>query len=142
MLCSHLARFVQEALDNYARAHPEFPPQTSPQKPRGILLITDRTMDLMSPLIHEFTYQAMALDLLDIQDGNKLTYKNKINQGRPNEETKEVEIGEADDIWTSNRHMPMKELLDKIPDDFKQFRGENPQFAAKYVRSPCIPSTR
>ncbi|ERF71473.1 hypothetical protein EPUS_00462 [Endocarpon pusillum Z07020] len=129
VLCSHLARFIQEALDSHARLHPDFPPPTSTPKPRAILLITDRTMDLLSPLVHEFTYQAMALDLLDIKDGDKLTYLNTVNQGRPNEETKEVEIGEADKIWTANRHMHMKDLLGKIVDDFKKFREAHPQFA-------------
>lgn len=90
-------------------------------------------MDLMCPLLHEFTYQAMALDLLDIKDGDKVTYSNTINRGRSNEETKEVEIGEGDKIWTDNRHMHMKDLLDKIVHDFRQFRKENPQFAEQYV---------
>jgi syntaxin-binding protein 1 len=131
VLCSHLARFVQDALDNHARINTDFPPQKSPQKPRAVLLITDRTMDLMSPLVHEFTYQAMALDLLDIKDGDKVTYKNTINRGQRNEETKEVEIGEGDKIWTANRHMHMKDLLGKIVDDFKKFREANPQFAQR-----------
>jgi syntaxin-binding protein 1 len=96
-------------------------------------LLTDRTMDLMSPLIHEFTYQAMALDLLDIKDGDKVIYENTINRGQHNEETKDVVIGEADKIWTANRHMHMKDLLGKIVDDFKKFREANPQFMKKYV---------
>ena len=101
VLCAHLAQFVQDGLDNHARLYRDFPPQTSTQKPRAVLLILDRTMDLMSPLIHEFTYQAMALDLLDIKDGDKITYSNTINRGQLNEETKEVEIGEADKICQS-----------------------------------------
>ena len=35
-------------------------------------------MDLMAPFLHEFTYQAMAHDLLPIQDGEKVTYKVEI----------------------------------------------------------------
>lgn len=97
-------------------------------------------MDLLSPLVHEFTYQAMALDLLDIKDGDKLTYLNTVNRGGQDEETKEVEIGEADKIWTANRHMHMKDLLGKIVDDFKKFREANPQFAEKYVSSPYHPN--
>lgn len=97
-------------------------------------------MDLLSPLVHEFTYQAMALDLLDIKDEDKLKYLNTVNQGRQNEETKEVEIGEADKIWTANRHMHMKDLLGKIVEDFKKFREANPRFAEKYVSSPYYPN--
>lgn len=42
-------------------------------RPRGTLLITDRSMDMLSPFIHEFTYQAMANDLLPIENGTKYT---------------------------------------------------------------------
>ena len=127
VLCSHLSRFVQDELDRYARFHSNtFPPQTT--RPRGVLFIIDRTMDLLSPFIHEFTYQAMALDLLDIKDGDKLTYRNIIKKGLPDEEEREVELGEKDKIWVANRHMHMKDLLGKIVEDFKKFRAENPQF--------------
>lgn len=128
VLCSHLARFVHEALHSYARNHPDFPP-VSP-RPQGVLFITDRTMDLMSPLVHEFTYQAMAMDLLPIRDDeDKIKYRNMIKKGTPQQEEKDVEIGEKDKIWVANRHMHMKDLLGKIVNDFNKFRAENPQFA-------------
>lgn len=33
----------------------------------------DRSFDLVTPLLHEFTYQAMVYDLIDL-DGNKFSY--------------------------------------------------------------------
>ena len=39
---------------------------------RPVLLVLDRTYDLIAPLIHEFTYQAMVYDLLEITND---TYK-------------------------------------------------------------------
>lgn len=48
-------------------------PKPETPRPRGILFITDRSMDLYAPFLHEFTYQAMVNDLLDIEDGE--TYR-------------------------------------------------------------------
>ncbi|KAJ5107279.1 hypothetical protein N7456_003954 [Penicillium angulare] len=127
VLCSHLARFVQDELDQFAQFQRDFPPQTN--RPRGVLLIVDRSMDTFSPLLHEFTYQAMAHDLLPIKDGDKVTYKTTLNEGKDNEETKDMEIGEMDKVWVSYRHMHMKDLLGKLGEDFAKFRAANPQFA-------------
>ncbi|KAI9752486.1 MAG: DEAH-box ATP-dependent RNA helicase prp22 [Chaenotheca gracillima] len=127
VLCSHLARFVQDELDAYAQYHTDFPPPTN--RPRGALFITDRTMDLASPLVHEFTYQAMAHDLLPIKEGDRVFYKTVVNAGEPHEEEKEMEIGEKDKIWVENRHQHMKDTIERLMGDFQKFIQENPHFA-------------
>ena len=128
ILCSHLARFVQDELDLYAKFHEDFPPPTT--RPRGALFITDRSMDLFAPCLHEFTYQAMSHDLLPIreaQDG-KITYRTTINEGLPTQEDKDIAITESDKIWTENRHRHMKDTIDKLMADFQRFIKANPNF--------------
>ncbi|KAJ5312832.1 hypothetical protein N7508_003662 [Penicillium antarcticum] len=127
VMCSHLARFIQNEMDQFAQFQRDFPPQTN--RPRGVLIVVDRSMDLFAPLLHEFTYQAMVHDLLPIQDGDKVTYKTVINAGGKNEEVKEMEIGEDDRVWVDYRHMHMKDVLGKLGEDFAKFRAANPQFA-------------
>lgn len=127
VLCSHLARFIQDELDQYAKFNRNFPPPSS--RPRGVLFVVDRSMDLCSPLVHEFTYQAMIHDLLPIKDGDKVTYKTVINEGTPNQEVKEMEIGEHDKIWVDYRHLHMKDVLGRLSEDFAKFRAANSQFA-------------
>ncbi|KAH8594446.1 Sec1 family superfamily protein [Bisporella sp. PMI_857] len=126
VLCTHLARMVQEELDAYAGFNQNFPPPSS--RPQGILLITDRAMDLAAPLVHEFTYQAMAHDLLPIKEGDKVLYKTIVHQGQPDEEVKDMEIGEKDKIWVDNRHRHMKDTIDKLMGDFQKFIADNPHF--------------
>ncbi|RYP16843.1 hypothetical protein DL765_004864 [Monosporascus sp. GIB2] len=126
VLSSHLARFVSEELDEYVQWNPNFPPQSS--RPRGVLVITDRSMDLMAPLIHEFTYQAMAHDLLPIKDGDKTTYRLKINEGTREAEEKDMELAEKDKVWVENRHRHMKDTIDKLMGDFRRFLEKNPHF--------------
>ncbi|EHY52812.1 syntaxin binding protein 1 [Exophiala dermatitidis] len=131
VLCYHLANFVQTALDNYARdERNDFPPQSQSNRPRAVLLITSRSMDLISPFVHELTYQAMAMDLLPIgDDGEKTTYRNVIRRGQPDQEEKDVEISERDNLWVAHRHMHMKDLLVQLSEEFRRFQAKNPQFA-------------
>lgn len=89
-----LALEIQSALDEYKRANPDFPvrllsadarvccgeltvgvgeQKQDPGRQRATLIVTDRAMDVIAPFIHEFTYQAMANDLLPIEDGCKYT---------------------------------------------------------------------
>jgi syntaxin-binding protein 1 len=97
-------------------------------------------MDLFAPLLHEFTYQAMVHDLLPIKEGDKVTYKTKVNEGKPNEEVKDMELGEHDKVWVDYRHMHMKDVLGKLGDDFAKFRKANSQFADEYD-NPSLLST-
>ena len=85
-------------------------------------------MDLVAPLIHEFTYQAMAHDLLPIKDGDKVYYKTVVNEGTADQQEKEMEIGEKDKIWVENRHRHMKDTIEKLMGDFQRFIDENPHF--------------
>ncbi|PQE13769.1 sec1 family protein [Rutstroemia sp. NJR-2017a BVV2] len=136
VLCSHLARFVQEELDAYTQWNPNFPPQSA--RPQGVLLITDRSMDMFAPILHEFTYQAMAHDLLQIKDHDKVTYRTVLNEGTPQQEEKEMEIGEKDKIWVENRHQHMSKTIEKLMNDFKKFIADNPHFANQDAQNVSI----
>ncbi|KAI1825284.1 Sec1 family protein [Xylaria intraflava] len=126
VLCSHLARFISEELDEYAKWNPNFPPPSS--RPQGMLIVTDRSMDLMAPLMHEFTYQAMAHDLLPIKDGDKTTFHMTFNEGTPEAEEKDIQISDKDKVWVENRHQHMKDTIDKLMSDFQKFLDQNPHF--------------
>ena len=140
-LCKHLAGFLSSAIDSYARHNQNTFPKPVQNRPRAVVFITDRSMDLMSPLVHEFTYQAMAMDLLPIRDEGKLMYTNVIRRGQKDQEEKEVELGEKDKIWVANRHKHMKDLLDKIVGDFRKFQADNPQFAESDSGAPVSVNT-
>jgi len=131
VLCMHLARFVQQELDGYQQWNRNFPPPSS--RPPSVLLITDRSMDLMAPFLHEFTYQAMVHDLLPIKEhpDGKVTFHLTVGEGTPDAEEKDAELAEKDPVWVSNRHRHMKDTIDKLMSDFQNFLKENPNFAGK-----------
>ncbi|KAH8173567.1 hypothetical protein LIA77_07822 [Sarocladium implicatum] len=140
VLCAHLARFVQEELDGYAQWDPNFPPPS--QRPTANLVITDRSMDLMAPLLHEFSYQAMAHDLLPIKDGDKVTFHTTINEGTPEAEEKDMELSDRDKVWVDNRHRHMKDTIDKLMEDFRKFMQDNPHFTDKEADTTNLNSIR
>jgi syntaxin-binding protein 1 len=61
-LSGKIAQMVQTDLDNLCRADPNFPPHS--QYSRAVLILVDRGIDTVAPLIHEFSYQAMVNELL------------------------------------------------------------------------------
>ena len=120
-----LARAVQDELDVYAKSHPTFPPQSN--RPKGVLFIVDRSIDLYAPVLHEFTYQAMAHDLLPIKEGDQITYTMEVTE-QTGTEMKEMVISENDKIWVDVRHQHMKDTIEKLMSDFQGFLRDNKNF--------------
>ncbi|GLB41838.1 putative STXBP unc-18 SEC1 family protein [Lyophyllum shimeji] len=132
-----LAFMVQRNLEEHKKQNPDFAkhPPASPEASRGraTLLITDRTMDMVAPFIHEFTYQAMANDLLPIENGTKYTYKFQSSIGAYEDKT--ATLSDADSVWTDVRHMHMREAIDKLMADFNKFLQENAVFKGEGAAS-------
>ena len=126
-----LAGSVQRALDDYAKSNPDFGQQAGSSsltsRPRSVLFIADRSLDICAPLVHEFTYQAMANDLLPIQ-GDKYRYTVEGQANTPREERVATLSEEKDKVWVQVRHMHMREAIDKLMQDFNKFIGENSNF--------------
>lgn len=94
---------------------------SSSSKKRSQLLILDRSFDLMSPVLHELTYQASAYDLLEIQDDSfTLTFED--GQGRV--QTRNVQLNEEDELWVSERHNHISSVSDNVNRSFKKYTAE------------------
>lgn len=118
-LSARLANLVQEGLDHYSSRNPNFKPV-----PGGDFIILDRTVDLVAPLLHEFTYQAMAQDLLPIHHENRYDYK--FSSGTSGEATtRTVALDENDLLWLEMRHTHIADCSKFIVNRFNQFMSEN-----------------
>ncbi|XP_039138227.1 SNARE-interacting protein KEULE-like [Dioscorea cayenensis subsp. rotundata] len=113
-----LAAAVWNCLAKYKATIPGFP-----QKETCKLLIVDRSIDQIAPVIHEWTYDAMCHDLLNL-DGNKYVYEVPGNNGSEPEK-KEVLLEDHDPIWLELRHAHIAEASEKLHEKMTNFITKN-----------------
>jgi hypothetical protein len=95
------------------RDHKTTAPGWSPNSDTpATLVIVDRSHDALSPLMHEYTYQAMVYDTLTI---NQDVYQHEATLADGKKETKPVLLNENDHVWAENRNLFISDAVEKVP---------------------------
>lgn len=124
---SMIASRLQLLLDDYLRANPDVNPEDPNGRARSVFLIVDRPIDQFAPLLHDFTFQALAYDLLPIKDGVKYDYEIEKPDGA--NETVTGVISDSDAEWVGLRHKHMTEVTELLSQKLEKLRRENPHLA-------------
>ncbi|KAL5211674.1 hypothetical protein ABZP36_022521 [Zizania latifolia] len=143
MVPKWLATAVWDIVSKYKSTIPEFP-----QKETCELLIVDRPIDQIAPVIHEWTYDAMCHDLLEM-DGNKyiyevhvISYYNKayvlfsgpilmfnfcwkVSKTGSEPEKKEALLEDHDPLWLELRHAHIADASERLYDKMNNFVAKN-----------------
>nr|DAD18698.1 TPA_asm: hypothetical protein HUJ06_020161 [Nelumbo nucifera] len=113
-----LAALVWNYLSKYKTTIPNFP-----QAETCELIILDRSVDQIAPVIHEWTYDAMCHDLLEME-GNKYVHEVPSKTGGAPEK-KEVLLEDHDPIWLELRHAHIADASERLHDKMTNFISKN-----------------
>ncbi|KAG2658213.1 hypothetical protein PVAP13_1KG159500 [Panicum virgatum] len=130
-----LAAGVWNCLAKYKMTIPEFP-----QTETCELLIVDRSIDQIAPIIHEWTYDAMCHDLL-CMDGNKYVHEVPSKNGSATEK-KEVLLEDHDPVWLELRHAHIADASERLHDKMTHFVSKNKAAQLHQARNGGELSTR
>ncbi|XP_054690255.1 syntaxin-binding protein 3 isoform X1 [Grus americana] len=109
---SKLAQLVEKNLENYYKTDEK---SHIKAKTHSQLIIIDRGFDPVSTVLHELTFQAMAYDLLPIEND---TYKYK-TEGLAGKEQEAI-LEEDDELWVKIRHKHIADVIEEIPKLLKE----------------------
>ncbi|GMN32561.1 hypothetical protein TIFTF001_003733 [Ficus carica] len=113
-----LAAGVWDCLMKYKKTVKNFPETETCE-----LLILDRSVDQIAPVIHEWTYDAMCHDLLNME-GNKYVHEVPSKTGGPPEK-KEVLLEDHDPVWLELRHAHIADASERLHEKMTNFVSKN-----------------
>ena len=79
-------------------------------KKEGILLLTDRSIDVTSPLLHDYNYRALCYDLMEVKN-DKIQLNNK-----------KISLSDEDELWHTYKLLHIAEVFHKLSKDFEEFQ--------------------
>nr|XP_051205485.1 probable protein transport Sec1a isoform X3 [Lolium perenne] len=135
MVPTKIAAGVWNYLSKYKTSIPEFP-----QTETCELLIVDRSVDQIAPIIHEWTYDAMCHDLL-FMDGNKYVHEVPSKNGSASEK-REVLLEDHDPVWLELRHAHIADASERLHDKMTHFVSKNKAAQLHQARTGAELSTR
>jgi len=119
-ICSSLASVFKMKMDEFIGTNPAWwyhgsgnCPFHGVERDRSTVLLLDRSSDCLTPLMHDFTYQAMVNDLLTVL-GDKITYKAESPNNPRVKEDKDVLLNDKDKLWVELRGEHIAKVIEVL----------------------------
>lgn len=122
VVCKAFAEFVEADIKKKITQLSDW--KSNESRDRGTLLIVDRSIDPVSPIMHEYTYQAMCNDLLKI-NGELCTLPEDMKPESKQEGDDVLVLSEDDTLWLDFRHEHIGKVLGDVTQKFKEFKTTN-----------------
>jgi len=118
--CNSLASIFKMKMDQFVGSNPSWwyhgsgnCPFHNGERDRSTVLLLDRSSDCLTPLMHDFTYQAMVNDLLKVY-GDKITYKAESPDNPRKTEDKDVLLNDKDKLWVEMRGEHIAKVIEVL----------------------------
>ncbi|KAI9290856.1 Sec1-like protein [Neoconidiobolus thromboides FSU 785] len=125
-VAQNLATNFQQCIDNYLLENPELAATTmenSNNQQRPIWLFLDRSTDLLAPIMHSITYQALVNDFLPLKDGR--VHEHTFINGHGEEKKEEVILSDSDNLWNELKHHHIADVSDYLLKKLKELSNNN-----------------
>jgi syntaxin-binding protein 1 len=125
-----VAEGVSQRLDAMHERMPDFPKRAFADDNRSVLLVVNRSVDALAPLLHEFSYCALAYDVVPELDADRQTLERQYETGAGAIANETVLIDESDPLWRHYRTRHWQWIQRNLPAQFREFTAAN-QYTAE-----------
>ena len=101
-LCVELCERLEERLTKFGKAKGIIR--------NGIVLLTDRSIDAITPLLHDYNYESLVYDLFDIKNDTLILGEKK------------SKLTDTDELWASYKSLHIAQVFSKLSKDFEEFQ--------------------
>ncbi|KAJ1737637.1 syntaxin binding protein 1 [Coemansia sp. Benny D160-2] len=109
------------------------PHEAPTHSPPSTVIILDRSVDMYAPLLHEFTYQAVVHDLIDLEDGNKYAYEISTLAGETRQASATLSE-QTDMLWRQHRHKHLGRVAEELATQFGSMVSKNTGVKAAHTQ--------
>lgn len=104
-ICHEIAGKLQSNLSTFYKRTKRI----KPREPRATFLIVDRSIDIVSPVIHDYYYQNIVYDTREVGENGKTKADNRV-----------VYLNDQDDLWVRFRNQHLAFVMNTVNSETQQ----------------------